>query len=32
MGRPGGWVLITGSSAGIGCELAKAFAFRADTT
>ncbi len=27
-GRPGGWVLITGSSAGIGCELARAFASR----
>ena len=27
-GRPGGWVLITGSSAGIGCELARVFASR----
>jgi short-subunit dehydrogenase len=27
-GRPGEWVLVTGASAGIGCELARAFASR----
>ncbi len=27
-GRPGGWVLVTGASAGIGRELARAFASR----